>query len=53
MKYMDGNIKTKKEVPEGYKYTTPEVNQPGYSPQKYELIIKETGDQFKVKGAAH
>ena len=53
MKYMDGNIKTKREVPEGYKYITPEVNQPGYSEEKYELIIKETGDQFKVKGAAH
>lgn len=53
MKFMDGNIKTKKEIPEGYKYTTPEVKQPGYSEQKYELIIEETGDQFKVKGAAH
>ncbi len=53
MKYMDGNIKTKKEIPEGYKYTTPEVNQPGYSPEKYKMIIDETGDQFKVKGAAH
>ncbi|MCF6341451.1 MAG: C69 family dipeptidase [Bacteroidales bacterium] len=53
MKYMDGNIKTKKEIPEGYKYTNPEVNQPGYSPEKYQMIIDETGNQFKVKGAAH
>ena len=53
MKFMDGNVKTKKEIPEGYKYTTPDLKQPGYSEQKYELIIKETGDQFKVKGSAH
>ncbi len=50
MKYMDGNIKTKREVPEGYKYYAPEVKQPGYSPEKYKLIIEETGDQFKVIG---
>ena len=49
MKYMDGNIKTKKEVPEGYKYVTPEVKQPGYSEDYYRLIIEKTGDQFKVK----
>ncbi|MCF6342803.1 MAG: C69 family dipeptidase, partial [Bacteroidales bacterium] len=53
MKFMDGNVKTKKEIPEGYKYTNPDLEQPGYSEQKYELIIKETGDKFKVKGSAH
>jgi len=53
VKYMDGNIKTKKEVPEGYIYVTPEVNQPGYSEDFYRKIIEETDDQFKVKGAAH
>ena len=53
VKYMDGNIKTDKEVPEGYKYVTPEVKQPGYSEDFYRKIIEETGDQFKVKGAAH
>ena len=50
MKYMDGNIKTKREIPEGYKYYAPEVKQPGYSPEKYKLIIDQTGDQFKVVG---
>lgn len=50
MKYMDGNIKTKQDVPEGYKYYAPKVEQPGYSPEKYKLIIDETGDQFKVIG---
>ncbi len=50
MKYMDGNIKAKQEVPEGYKYYAPKVNQPGYGEDKYRIIIEETGDQFKVIG---
>jgi len=50
MKYMDGNIKTKQEIPEGYKYYAPKVNQPGYGDDKYRNIIEETGDQFKVVG---
>ena len=54
MKFMDGNVKTAKEVPEGYKYITPELNQPGYSEDKYKLIIEETGDQFKMpEGDGH
>ena len=53
MRYMDGNIKTKVEVPEGYKYVNPEVDQPGYSEEKYKQIIEETGDQFKVTGDSH
>jgi len=53
MKYMDGNIKTKKEVPEGYIYVAPDVSQPGYSPETYKLIIKQTGDKLKVTGSAH
>lgn len=53
VKYMDGNVKTPVDVPEGYKYIAPKVEYPGYSPEKYRLIIEETGDQFKVKGAAH
>ena len=53
MKYMDGNIKTKKEVPEGYKYINPELSQPGYSEDFYRLIIEKTGDQFKIIGSAH
>ncbi len=50
VKYMDGNIKTKREIPEGYIYYAPEVKQPGYGDDKYRLIIRETGDQFKVVG---
>lgn len=53
VKYMDGNVKTDVEVPEGYKYIAPKLEQPGYSPETYRLIIEETGDQFKVKGATH
>ena len=53
MKYMDGNVKTAVEVPEGYKYIAPSMEQPGYSPEKYRMIIEETGDKLKVKGAAH
>lgn len=53
MKYMDGNIKTKKVIPDGYKYVTPELKQPGYSPEFYKTIITETGDKLKVGGADH
>jgi len=49
MKYMDGNIKTPKEVPDNYKYVTPNVSQPGYGEDWYRLIIEKTGDQFKMK----
>lgn len=48
-KYMDGNVKTKKEIPEGYKYVNPELKQPGYGDDWYRRIIKETGDHFKMK----
>lgn len=48
-KYMDGNIKTKKNVPNGYKYMNPELKQPGYGKAWYKKIIDETGDHFKMK----
>ena len=51
LKYMDGNIKTVQEVPEGYKYYAPKVSQPGYGEDTYKLIIEKTGDQFKVIGS--
>ena len=53
MKYMDGNVKTPKEVPEGYLYVTPNLEQPGYSKEKYRQIVTETGDKFKVTGSGH
>lgn len=48
-KYMDGNVKEKVEVPEGYKYVTPKVSFPGYGEDWYRKIINETGDKFKEK----
>jgi dipeptidase len=49
IKYNDGNIKTPREIPKGYKYVTPNLKQPGYSKEWYRFIIEKTGDQFKVK----
>jgi len=49
-KFMDGNIKEARPVPENYKYVTPSVEQPGYGEEWYKFIIQETGDKFKVKG---
>ncbi|MCB2219463.1 MAG: C69 family dipeptidase [Bacteroidetes bacterium] len=51
-KYMDGNIKEKRAVPEGYKYYTPKLEQPGYGADWYRRIVDETGDHFKVQGSA-
>ena len=48
MKFMDGNIKTKQELPEGHKFVNPAVKQPGYNEEKYKQIVNETGEQFKV-----
>ncbi|MBN2174666.1 MAG: C69 family dipeptidase [Bacteroidales bacterium] len=50
-KYMDGNIKEKSEVPEGYKYYPAKVDQPGYGEFWYRKIVEETGDLFKMPGA--
>ena len=48
-KYMDGNVKEPREVPEGYKYVTPKLSQPGYSKEWYEIIVKTSGDKFKQR----
>ncbi|MFO7940922.1 MAG: dipeptidase, partial [Bacteroidales bacterium] len=48
VKFLDGNIKTPREVPEGYKYINPNIEYPGYTEEWYKMIIKETGDKFKV-----
>ncbi|HDZ40058.1 MAG TPA: dipeptidase [Bacteroidetes bacterium] len=48
-KYMDGNVKEKREVPEGYIYVTPKLSQPGYSKEWYENIVKTTGDRYKQR----
>jgi len=53
VKYMDGNIKTPREVPDGYLYVTPNLEQPGYSESKYRQIANQTGDKLKVTGSSH
>ena len=49
-RFMDGNVKEATEVPEGYIYTTPKLEQPGYSEEFYRKVVGETGDHFKVIG---
>ncbi len=46
--YMDGNIKTKKEVPVNYKYIAPEVKQPGYDENWKKSVIEQKGELLKV-----
>ena len=48
-KYMDGNVKEKAEVPEGYKYVNPKLSQPGYSEQWYRNVANSSGDKLKQK----
>jgi dipeptidase len=48
-KYVDGNVKEKRPVPAGYKYSTPKLTQPGYSEDWYRAIVKSTGDKFLEK----
>jgi len=52
-RFMDGNIKTATEVPEGYIYHAPKVEQPGYPEWYLREIIEQTGDKLKVIGPAH
>ena len=52
-RYMDGNIKTVQDVPEGYIYYTPKVEQPGYPDWYLRMIVEQTGDKLKVIGPAH
>ena len=52
-KYMDGNVKTKVDVPEGYKYHAPDLKQPPLPEEWYRRIAKETGDKLKSQGAGH
>jgi len=51
-KFLDGNLKEARPVPEGDAYITPKVQYPGYGEEWYKFIIQETGDKFKVKGEA-
>lgn len=48
-KYMDGNVKEKQPIPNGYKYVVPKVSQPGYGDEWNRVIAKSTGDKLKEK----
>jgi len=52
-RFMDGNVKEPHEVPEGYIYHAPKLDQPGYGEKWYKIIVDETGDHFKVIGDGH
>ncbi|HAN18178.1 MAG: peptidase C69 [Bacteroidetes bacterium GWC2_33_15] len=52
-KYMDGNIKQARPVPDNYKYVTPTVEQPGYDEEWYRMIVKDNGEELKVIGNSH
>ncbi|MBN1413827.1 MAG: C69 family dipeptidase [Bacteroidales bacterium] len=48
-KYMDGNVKT---TVEGQR--NPGVSQPGYNEEWYRMVVRETGDKFRIIGeSAH
>jgi len=49
-KFLDGNKKEARPIPDGYKYVTPKIEYPGYSEEWYRLIIEKTGDKFKYQG---
>ena len=48
MKYMDGNVK--KAIPGEQ---NPDLYQPGYSPDWYKNVVKQTGNQFLMPAGAH
>jgi dipeptidase len=47
-KYMDGNVKTKQEIPDGYKYYAPKVEWIELSDKWKRLIVKDTEGKLKV-----
>lgn len=48
-KYLDGNIKTAKELPEGYKYIAPKVEQPPFPEWYYQKIVESNGNNLMEK----
>ncbi|HEX2921380.1 MAG TPA: C69 family dipeptidase [Bacteroidales bacterium] len=49
VKYVDGNVKERQPLPEGYRYVTPKVSQPGYSEEWLRMIVKDAGEKLKEK----
>lgn len=53
-RFMDGNIKTARELPANYKYIEPKVEQPGYGEDWYRKIIFDTEEKFLLpEGSSH
>ncbi len=50
-KYMDGNVKEKAAVPEGYRFHNPKLSQPGYGEEWYRRIVEDTGTKFLYKSS--
>jgi dipeptidase len=48
-KYVDGNVKEKQPLPDGYKYIAPKVSQPGYGDEWNRIIVNNTGNKFRGK----
>ena len=48
-KYMDGNVKVKQPVPQGYIWVSPKVSQPGYGDAWNRFVAKTTGERYKEK----
>lgn len=46
VKYVDGNIKTKQPIPNGYKYYAPKVEQPGYDEKWKRAVVKDAGEKL-------
>lgn len=54
VKYMDGNVKEKREVPANYKYVTPKLEQPGYNEQWKKSVVEDTKEKLLVPaGGGH
>lgn len=49
VKYVDGNVKEKQEIPEDYKRVNPKVTQPGYPEWWYKVIIEDAGEKLREK----
>ena len=48
VKYMDGNVKTPREIPAGYKYYAPKVDWPGYDEKWMRSVVNDAGDKLRV-----
>lgn len=48
MKYMDGNLNTPTQVPDGQNYAPINSKHPKYSDEYYEILIEKTGDKYRV-----